>query len=255
VQTLSLTKTEEWSVLRDNATAVKDAAARHGVGVSQLDADWEHVFQAGPAGMMAKGIDEKQRAMMDQVRSSGSTMAVSMVGMPRAAQVEYALTRNAGAHQVGSGTIRISLNEKLVVTLVRTDVTLKSDMLIWRGSVEDTGESAMFMWWPGVRMAGTVHYNGRIYSIKCISGVLHAIVEVSEDRMPPEHAPTPQRMRSDNASVRDDPLIRQGDASMLRPVTAPRPEVIVPRPSDHSASAKDIVINVIVAYTKKAASN
>jgi hypothetical protein len=179
-------------------------------------------------------------------------MGIAMVGMPRAAQVEYALTRDAGTHQA---VISISLNEKLVVALVRTDVTLKADMLVWRGSVENTGESAVLMWWPSVRMAGTVHYNGRIYSIQCIHGVLHAIVEVSEDRMPPEHAPTPQRMRADSASLRDDPLVRQGDASMLRPVTAARPEVVVSRPSDPSASAKDVVINVIVAYTKKAASN
>src|SRR6476620_3273230 len=179
VQTLSLTKTEAWSVLRENVAAVKDAAARHGVGVSQLDADWEHVFRPGTAGVMAKGTDEKQRAMMEQVRSSRATMGIAMVGMPRAAQVEYALTRDAGTHQA---VISISLNEKLVVTLVRTDVTLKADMLVWRGSVENTGESAVLMWWPSVRMAGTVHYNGRIYSIQCIHGVLHAIVEVSEDR-------------------------------------------------------------------------
>jgi hypothetical protein len=252
VQTLNLTKTEAWSVLRDNVAAVKDAAARHGVDVSQLDADWEHVFRPGTAGTMANDIDEKQGAMMDQVRSSRATIGVAMVGMPRAAQVEYALTRNAGAPKA---PIRMSLNDKLVVTLVRTDVTLKADMLIWRGSVEDTGEPAVLMWWPGVRMAGTVHYNGRIYSIKCIHGLLHAIVEMSENRMPPEHAPMPQRARADNASLRDDPLVRQGDASMLRSETAARPDVVVSRPIDPSASAKDIVINVIVAYTKKAASN
>src|SRR6185295_6315151 len=149
---------------------------------------------------------------------------------------------------------KISLNEQMIVTLVRTVVIVKSDMLIWRGRVESTGEPAVFMWWPRVRMAGTVHYRGRIYSIKCIHGVLHAIVEMSEDRMPPEHAPMLKGMRADDAALRDDPLVQQGDASMLRPATAARPEV-VPQSADAATPGKDIVINVIVAYTKKAASN
>ena len=76
--------------------------------------------------------------------------------------------------------------------------------------------------------------------------------------MPPEHAPA--RMRADDPTLRDDPLVQQGDASMQRPATAARPIVVkVPEaaspPLDVTAPAKDIVINVIVAYTKKAASN
>ena len=252
---------EAWLVPRKNVAAVKKAAARHGVSTSQLGADWNHVFRPGTAGgmtngMMLRGMNEMQKAMMDRVKSSRATTGVALMGMPRAAQVEYALTRDA-AHQRPAepvGVIKISLNEKMIVTLVRTGVLVKSDMLIWRGRVESTGEPAVFMWWPGVRMAGTVHYRGRIYSIKCIHGVLHAIVEMSEDRMPPEHAPMLKGMRADDAALRDDPLVQQGDASMLRPATAARPEV-VPQPADAATLGKDIVINVIVAYTKKAASN
>ena len=37
--------------------------------------------------------------------------------------------------------------------------------------------------------------------------------------MPPEHAPTPPRLRADQPSLRDDPLVHQGDASILRSIT------------------------------------
>jgi hypothetical protein len=40
------------------------------------------------------------------------------------------------------------------VTIVRTHVTVKSDMLTWRGRVEGTGAPAMLMWWPGAQMVG-----------------------------------------------------------------------------------------------------
>ena len=91
-------------------------------------------------------------------------------------------------------------------------------------------------------------------------GGIHAVavVEMAEDRMPPEHAPLPSRMRSNNPSLRDDPLVEQGDASMLRP-KATIPEKSAPKDKITNSPAKpaseDIVIDVIVAYTKKAASS
>ena len=68
-------------------------------------------------------------------------------------------------------------------------------------------------------MTGTVQHEGRIYSLRRMRGGIHAVavVEMSEDRMPPEHAPMPLRMRANDPNLRDDPLVQQGDASMLRP--------------------------------------
>src|SRR5262249_52781511 len=61
-------------------------------------------------------------------------------------------------------------------------------------------------------------------------------------------------------NLRDDPLVKQGDASMLRPpITKARTkvkEVVARSPKETStAQPNDVVIDVIVAYTKKAASN
>jgi hypothetical protein len=98
-----------------------------------------------------------------------------------------------------------------------------------------------------------------------MGGEMHAVVEMGEDRMPQEHAPMPARMRSNDPSLRDDPLIQQGDASILRPMTAGMRLLAVQpgtskRPPESEVVAKsagtqsnDIVIDVIVAYTKRAA--
>src|SRR5262249_23888788 len=135
-----------------------------------------------------------------------------------------------------------------------------------RGTVDGTDAPATIMWWPGGKMAGTVQHEGRIYSIRHVGGEMHAVVEMGEDRMPEEHAPMPARMRNNDPNLRDDPLIQQGDASRLRPVTGMQP---VPPPARRqqpklaagqgkakaAPASKDIVIDVLVAYTKKTASN
>jgi hypothetical protein len=133
-------------------------------------------------------------------------------------------------------------------------------------------------------MAGTLQHEGKIYSIRHMGGEMHAVVEMAEDRMPQEHAPMPERMRANDPNLRDDPLRNEGDGSIMRPkrqqkggelkgkkqaklqqtkTTADQKvaAVSVTDPSAKKALAKtapgpkDIVIDVIVAYTKKAASN
>ena len=258
-QVLTLTKAEMWSVPPSNVEAVRKAADRYGVGVNQLGADWNHVFRSAPADM---SVNDRQKAIMAQVKSSKATMRVTMMLPPRAAMVEYALTKDANlqAPSKEPAKIILNLNEKTVLTITRTSVDVKSDMCIWRGTVDGTDAPTTIMWWPGVTMTGTVQHEGRIYSIRRMRGGMHAIavVEMNEDRMPQEHAPMPSRIRASQTNLRDDPLVQQGDASMLRPrasiakESASKDKIIQP---PAKTAPKDIVIDVIVAYTKKAASN
>jgi hypothetical protein len=272
-QVLSLTKTEMWAVPKRNVAAVKRAAAQHGVGVEQLGNDWNHVFHSAPGTMQ---MDDKQKAMMERAKASRASMGVGMMMAPGAPTVEYALTKDAdqpaASHDAAKIIVRLS-NDK-VLTISRSSVDIKPTMCVWRGTVDGTDAPATIMWWPGGKMAGTVQHEGRIYSIRHMGGEMHAVVEMGEDRMPDEHAPMPARMRND-PNLRDDPLIQQGDASMLRPPTAGTPPsapqplrrqqaklaVAAPaaRPSHARAksapASKDIVIDVLVAYTQKAAGN
>jgi hypothetical protein len=123
--------------------------------------------------------------------------------------------------------------------------------------VEGTGEPATLMWWPGGKTAGMVQHKGKLYSIRHMGGELHAVVEMGEEKMPREHAPMPAQLRTNDPSLRDDPLINQGDASVLRPVTAgsrPPAQKGQQQQAKEEAVSGDVVIDVIVAYTKKAAS-
>lgn len=260
VQTLSLTKAEAWSVPKANVDAVTRAAASHGVEVTILSANWNHIFVPMPA---ATAMTAAQTTMVQRAMSSPAATAIATFLPPRAAVVEYALTREGGAPP----SIRVSLNKDATVTIVRTHVTVKPDMLTWRGRVEGTGAPATLMWWPGAQMAGVIHHDGRIYSIRCMHGVMHAIVQMDEKRMPPEHAPTPARLRGDDPGLRDDPLVHQGDASILRSIVrgmhvaaAKAPQMqdkgaLQRVPSSSAQAPGDIVIDVIAAYTRKVANN
>jgi hypothetical protein len=273
-QVLTLTKTEMWAVPKRNVEAVKKAAAQHGVAVDELGRDWNHVFHSAPSNMP---MDDKQKSMMDLAKASRASMGVGMMMTPRAPTVEYALTKDAdapaAAHDAAKIIVRLSADK--VLTITRTSVDIKPTMCVWRGTVDGTEAPATIMWWPGGKMAGTVQHEGRIYSIRHMGGEMHAVVEMGEDRMPDEHAPMPARMRNNDPNLRDDPLVQQGDASVLRPVTAgmspPTPlqgkrqqpklaaanigKAAAPAKTKAAPHGKDIVIDVLVAYTKKTASN
>jgi hypothetical protein len=274
-QVLTLTKTEMWAVPKGNVDAVKKAAAQHGVQVDQLGADWNQVFQSAPSDMR---MNEKQNAMMDRAKASKATMGVGMMAAPGAPKVEYALTKDANtpAASKDAAKIIVKLSDTTQLTITRASVDIRSDMCIWRGTVDGTDAPATLMWWPGGKMAGTVQHEGRVYSIRHMGGQMHAVVEMSEDRMPAEHGPMPSRMRANDPNLRDDPLIQQGDASVLRAVTGgmrPRPKEDPKKQkrkqkaaslssAKHAAAkgkaaqpSKDVVIDVLVAYTKKAAAN
>jgi hypothetical protein len=272
-QILKLTKTEMWAVPKRNVEAVKRAAARHGVGVDQLGSDWNHVFHSAPNNMQ---MDDTQKSMMDRAKASRASMGIGMMMAPRAPTVEYALTKDADAPAAAheAAKIIVKLSDAKELTLTRSSVDIRPSMCVWRGTVDGTDAPATIMWWPGGKMAGTLQHEGRIYSIRHMGGEMHAVVEMGEDRMPEEHAPMPARLRNNDPNLRDDPLIQQGDASMLRPLapgaTPPGPPQAKPgQPKMARApvgkalpartrpllTGRDIVIDVLVAYTKKTAGN
>jgi len=265
-RTLTLTKTEVWSVPREKVEAVRKAAAKRGVIMAELGETWDHVLHAVRPNLR---MSNRQKSIVDRANASKAAMGVGLMAAPLPPMVEYALSKDAELG--GSAKIVVKLSEKTVLTLVRTSFDIKSDMCVWRGTVVGTGAPATLMWWPGGKMGGTVQHGGRIYNIRHMGGELHAVVEMAEDRMPREHAPMPARMRANGPDPRDDPLVQQGEASKLRRmVTAARPAWLqrlgvktasllpfkgkAPR-ARTTPSSKDVVIDVMVAYTRKAAGN
>jgi hypothetical protein len=247
-----------WSVPHESVDAVRKAAARYGVVVDQLGDDWNLVFRAALP-------PTRLRELIARVMSSKATVSVGVMLPMRAARVEYALTKDAlGRGQPNEpAKIKLQLNEKRILTVARTSVDVGPDSYTWHGTVEGTDGPVTIMWWPHLAtMAGTVAHQGLIYSIRRVRGETHtvAVVEMSEARMPPEHAPTPVRLRANDSKLQDDPLVKLGDATVLRRVItgvgssrSTHREVTPERKSTEGPSEKDIAINVIVAYTKQAA--
>jgi hypothetical protein len=214
--------------------------------------------------------------MMDMAKASKSTMGVGMMAAPMAPMVEYALTKDEGPNIGGPpasrqpARISVKLSDSTVLDIVRTSVDIRKDMCIWRGAVQGTDAPATIMWWPGGKMTGTVQHQGRIYSIRHMGGDMYAVVEMDVEKMPQEHAPMPERMRND-PNVRDDPLRNEGDASIMRPVTkgmrppkalqgdTKRKKAAAPAKKANKGKVQSgpapVVIDVLVAYTKKAAAN
>lgn len=93
VEILSMTKSEVWSVAPDRIDMLKATAARLNAVVTGLAADWNHLFRPMPPHSTAKSAQE---TMLGPSGSSMATMGVGMMLPPRAAMVEYALTRGAG---------------------------------------------------------------------------------------------------------------------------------------------------------------
>src|SRR6516225_841207 len=255
-QILPLTKTEVWTVPKSKVDGVRKAAARRGVMMSALGATWNHIFRKAPPDTK---MNDQQKSMVDKAKASRATMGVDIMTATSAPMVEYALTKDGSAPDAKNApSITVALSDATVLTIRRTSVDVRSDMCVWRGVVETTGAPATLMWWPGGRMTGTVEHQGRIYSIRHMGGQMHAVVEMDEGKMPPEHAAMTPRMRRDDPNLRDDPLVRQGDASMLKhPVVASmqQPGTKASAGGVPGGRSNAIVIDVIVAYTKKAASN
>jgi len=102
-----------------------------------------------------------------------------------------------------------------------------------------TAESAVLQWWKDGRLTGEFSYKGHIYIVMNMGGDLHAVLEVDPKMLPPDH-----------------PRPRQGNVQ-----TQPSAELTLPKiepisPADLKAlEAKTIVIDVMMLYTKRAASH
>jgi hypothetical protein len=162
------------------------------VGVRQLGGDWNELFRPAPANTT---FSDQQKAILEGATSSKASLGVAVMATPDPPMVEYALTKDmdSPAPSKNAPKIIVRLSLSTVLTITRLSVHIASGMCTWRGRVDGTGAHVTLMWWPSGKMAGAVRHNGRIYSIRHLGGEMHAIVEMRKDRMPPRHAPVPQR--------------------------------------------------------------
>lgn len=278
-QALHLTKSEMWSVRRSRLDSLRRAAATKNVTVRVLDESWNEVFKPmAPAVPM----DANAKTMMNRAMESKSTAGVGMMSVKPANVVEYALTKGMNSRGTAKHpmTIKIALSDKTIITAVRRDVVITGNRCTWRGVVEGTEQPVTIMWWGSGRMTGTIHHGDRLYQLKQMGSDMVGVVETMIDKMPDEHPRTsPQRMQE--MRMQQDTLFMQGDSSAARPkrnevdnqrddaAKGVRTAVLDPKLAKQAIESagrlnkgqKDsnggaqIVIDVMIAYTAKAAAN
>lgn len=255
-QSLDMTGSEMWSVPRDRLDAFLKAAAGRGVEVTRLDDPAANQVHAMPADTK---MSETQEEMMHKSMESKAAMGMTMMHLPKPAVMEYMLTKGMNEPEAGAPpSLVIPLTHDKTVTAHRTGITKSGDGYIWRGLIDGSGEPVTLLWWPDGRVSGTVTHAGRMYVIKSLGGGMHGMLEIAPDKLPPDHGPAPKAMMQ-KMDMKQDPLVRDGDASMLQP--GPKPSDVVPVPEQKGAKHagqdkdKDAEITIIVAYTKKAASH
>src|SRR5262245_11876626 len=192
------------------------------------------IFRDAPANPK---MTERQRAQIDLVRTSDAATGINIVQAASYSMLQDILAKDADSPGSPS-KIGLALGDKAVLTASRTSIAAHAGNSVWRGVVEGGGGRVTLMWWADGEIAGTVQHEGRYYSIRRISGSLHAIVELRDDRMPPEH---PAQMLASS----DQFASTQKNRVLSAPLQT-KPGKIAPN--------ADVTIDVLVVYTNKAAS-
>lgn len=278
---LEMTRSELWSIEASRLATLEAAAARYRIKVMRAGSGATTMLEPM---RVAPAMKSAQSAMMTRTMASPSMMGMTMMTTPAPAMMEHALTAgmDASPGEAPPASLVLPLDSGTSVVARRLRIEITKDGCMWHGVIEATGEPVTLMWWAGGRLAGSIRHNGRIYNIRHMGADMHAVMAVDPNRLPPEHAPSPA-MRKSGGDMRTDPLVRTGEAVMMRPsrqARAPadgRPRgteaadarapgasgiatravaalegggAIVPPP----AIVKDqIVIDLVVAYTKAAA--
>ena len=212
-EVLDMTKAEVWIIAPERMEAVIAAATRAGVKFTKLEAAWNRPFapMVRPPAMSAK-----QRTMMHGAMELKAVVGMRMMELPPPSVAEYALTK--GMHDAGPNApqpeLVIPISEDKTIAVRRTSVAPVAGGYAWHGVVKETGEPVTLLWWPSGKMSGSITYHNHIYSVHNMGAGMHAIVEMKPEGLPEEHAPMdPGMMKKMN--LKEDPLVKRGDASML----------------------------------------
>ncbi|MGE0024432.1 MAG: M12 family metallo-peptidase, partial [Hyphomicrobium sp.] len=263
---LAMTHAETWSLAPERLPALEEAAARQGVAVMRLGEAWNHAFAPMPAG---SPMSEGQKTMMHDTMRQAPVMGMTTMMLPPPEVLEHALTKNMDADDAAKpATLVVRLSDTLQVSIARTSIHKTKGGYAWHGAVAGTDEPATLIWWADGRLSGSVTYMGHVYSVRSLGGGVHGIIELAPNKLPPEHAPMSDKDKHDMGMAKD-PLVEQGDASMISPKKASRdledaagtqerlallgPSAISGGHFRDATTQPEVVITVLVAYTRAAA--
>src|SRR5690242_19821479 len=89
-----LTKSEKWSLPKDQLEAVQQAAAKRGLLVREVGPEWNRLWQAAAPGL---SLTPKQKSLIDLAAAGKATAGVKLTAGPTPSMLEYALSKDAKA--------------------------------------------------------------------------------------------------------------------------------------------------------------
>jgi peptidyl-Asp metalloendopeptidase len=235
---LEMTGSEVWSVRKSQSSVLLKRLKERGYKVFKLEDDWNHILTQHKE---PSALRPAQQAVVNKRTGLAETVNANVLKMPHAAVTEHAMT-------YPEGKIVLPLGQGKKITLVRTRETVRTEKgLSWRGLVEETGEKAALMLWTDGRLSGYLAYDGSLFALSNISGDIHVMAEMDAAKLPPEHPPTPPGKSADAVPI---------DRFTTTRPPSPEPEVTPFSEAQRKAlEAKKVTIDVMILYTKYAASH
>jgi hypothetical protein len=174
-ETLAITQSKVWTVPSIHAKVFVEGLRKLGGKVALLGPDWNHLLRRYQ-GRMAAAQDE----MFKNARGAPGFVGMGVMSAQEASVTEYALTGGAAtAHtkkpKSSVSRIIIPVNDTRQVVVQRVEAITTAKGTTWRGTLEDSGESAILMWWKDGHMSGVFSHKGHIYTIVNVGGEVHAV--------------------------------------------------------------------------------
>lgn len=251
---LEMSGGQMWSIAPDKMDALIHVAEEQGVTLNPLGEDWNHILK--PMRQDRARMAPDQMAVMKKTMASKNVMGIAEMRAPPPAIMEYALMKGMTGEQgkkAAPSELVIPIDDARKIVATRTHLEKLPHAIAWHGRINGTSEFANLMWWPDGRMSGTFSYDGHQYVVKSLGGDMHGVVAMNLDKMPDHGAMDPSK--HDDTTMANDPLVRYGDASMMRrghPETTYKADNESKRGSEKPELA---TIKVLVGYTKKAAAH
>jgi hypothetical protein len=265
ISVLPMTRGETWQIPKGRLADLKQAAVLQSVSVTLLDQTWNHAFTPMPA---AREMSAGQTTMMRNAMGQTPVMGMTSMTLPPPEVLENALTKDMDTNGgTGNARLVLKLDDQATVIATRSSIHRTRDGYAWHGAVDGTDEPVTLIWWSDGRLSGNITYQRHVYSVRNLGDGMYGILKLAPNMLPPEHAPMSHRQMRDMGMKRD-PLVQQGDASMLRNhgeqtrhqqdanegshFAAIGPGTISGGHFTDPVSRSEIVIAVLVAFTRKA---
>jgi Metallo-peptidase family M12 len=245
---------EVWSVPQEQTSRVSKRLEALGMRVIKLAGDWNQILKQHQGPMTVS-----QQEMIEKMKATQGTVSVQVLQAPDSALTAFVMMNEITYRPTvppelqtpskvqAPSTVLLPISPSKSITLERVRYSSDARGCTWHGIVAETGESALLMRWNDGRITGLVGYKGRIYTVASLGDQLHAVVEMDPHQMPPDHAPF-EPTADPRADPRPDAPAKAASPANL-PAVKPLSDV------DRKAiEAKKIVIDLMILYTRKAAS-